>query len=831
MTVLVEDDRTYWQQVLAAGGATTLPRWSREPGDAVAEHRAPVPPALVAALHALADDLAVSRSALLLAAHAKVLAALTGEREVGTRYALPGRPPLPCRLSTAPSSWRDLVRAAHRAEQDLLGHGDVPLDQLRLELGLPGPELETVLEPVATDAPLPDGVALRVSVLAAPVGTTLLLRHRTAVLDAGAAARTAGYHLRALELMTADPDAEHGRQTLLSPEERHHQLHELAGPSRELPDRRLHQLVEEQARATPDAVAAVQGDRRWTYRELDARADQLGHALLAHGVGQEDVVAVVSERTLDWLAAVLAVLKAGAVYLPVEPHFPAARITRMLDRSGCRLVLAEQGSTATLDEALPALPDVSVLGLDEAYAEQHPDGGLGVAVEADQLAYLYFTSGSTGEPKGALCEHQGLVNHVLAKLHDLEIGSGDVVAQTAPQCFDISLWQLVAALVVGGQTLVVEQDVVLDVERFVDTVVDGRVAVLQVVPSYLEVVLTYLEQHPRALPDLRVVSVTGEAVKKELVQRWFRTQPRTRLVNAYGLTETSDDTNHEVMDRVPDQDRVPIGRPIQNVTVAVVDEHLEPVPLGAPGALVFSGVCVGRGYINDPERTRESFLPDPWRPGQRLYRAGDFGRWLPDGTLEFLGRKDHQVKIAGFRIEIGDIENALLRVSGVRDGAVVVAERPGQVQQLVAFYAGPRPLEDAVLRDHLARALPPYMVPALYRWHRQLPVTANGKVDRSALTALARETDTAPADGRALGTATERRLAAAWADVLGLPLAQIGPHDDFFERGGTSLSAVKLAIALERAVSLKDVLRHPVLADLASFVDRTATSTSAPATP
>ena len=315
-----------------------------------------------------------------------------------------------------------------------------------------------------------------------------------------------------------------------------------------------------------------------------------------------------------------------------------------------------------------------------------------------------------------MCEHAGMLNHLYAKIDDLQIGEGQVVAQTAPQCFDISLWQLVSALLVGGRTLLVEQEVILDVERFVDKIIEGRVAVLQVVPSYLEVVLSYLEQHPRELPDLRCVSVTGEALKKELTQRWFAAEPDIKLVNAYGLTETSDDTNHEVMDRAPDAGRVPLGPPVNNVHVYVVDEHLSPVPLGAPGEIVFSGVCVGRGYVNDPERTRLAFMADPHREGQRLYRGGDYGRWLPEGKLEFLGRRDTQVKIRGFRIEIGEIENTLLRVPGVRDGAVVVAERADQSKHLVAFYSGRQPLEVDVLRDRLGESLPEYMVPAAFHW-------------------------------------------------------------------------------------------------------------------
>src|SRR5207249_4124481 len=239
--------------------------------------------------------------------------------------------------------------------------------------------------------------------------------------------------------------------------------------------------------------------------------------------------------------------------------------------------------------------------IDAAYEENHADGDLGIGVGPEQVAYIFFTSGSTGEPKGAMCEHRGMLNHLFAKIDDLGIGEGTVVAQTAPQCFDISMWQLLSALLAGGRTLLVEQEVILDAKRFVDKIVAARVNVVPVVPSYLEVVLSYLEQHPRGLPDLRYVLVTGEALKKELTQRWFAAKPAIKLVNAYGLTETSDDTNHEVMDRVPDRERVPLGRPINNVSVYLVDDHLAPVPLGAPGALVLAGVCHGRGSINDPE--------------------------------------------------------------------------------------------------------------------------------------------------------------------------------------------------------------------------------------
>jgi len=815
-----ERGREFWRGVLLAGGFTALPRWTLGPVPGVGEHEARIPDEPVATLRRVADELGVPFSSVLLTAHAKVLAALSGEREVVTGYAaVEGRLPLPCRMTTEPPSWREVLLETHRAELELLSHKDFPVDDLRRELGLIKPLFETVFDLKADDrGELAEETALWVGFLEHD-GLVLRLRYKTDVLDADCAARIAGYHLTALALIAADPDAEHARQSLLSAEELHFQLDGLGGPRRKLPDRRVHELFEERVQAHPDVIAAVHGDRQWTYSQLNGRSNQLARALLQRGLRREGVVAVLIERNLDWMAAVLAIFKAGGAYLPIEPHFPAERIARMLSRAGCRLVLTERGSTMTLDHALDSLPGIQTLFIDAAYEEGHAEGDLDVDVAPEQLAYINFTSGSTGEPKGVMCEHAGMLNHICAKIHDLSVGEGQVVAQTGPQCFDISLWQMVSALLLGGRTLLVEQEAILDAKRFIDSIVDGRVAVVQVVPSYLEVLLSYLEQHPRELPDLRCVSATGEELKRELAQRWFAAEPEIMLVNTYGFTETSDDTNHEVMNRVPDQERVPLGPPINNVHVYVVDEHLSPVPLGAPGELVFSGVCVGRGYINDPERTRRAFMADPYREGHRLYRSGDYGRWLPEGKLAFLGRRDAQVKISGNRIEIGEIENTLLRLPGVRDCAVVVTERADHSKRLVAFYSGQGPLDDNVLRDRLGESLPRYMVPSAFHWRNALPLTANGKVDRKALTALAGELDAPDQDHDGPSTATEHRLAAAWAEVLGIPKHQIGRRDHFFDMGGTSLSVVRLAITLDRVVSLKDLTGHPILTDLAALID------------
>ncbi|MBO0874230.1 MAG: amino acid adenylation domain-containing protein, partial [Pseudonocardia sp.] len=703
---------------------------------------------------------------------------------------------------------------------ELLAHIEFPVEELRRDLGMTGPCFETVFDPAGKSGRLDRDTVLWVGVAGRGGELVLRVRYRRNTLNRAAAARIAGYHVKALELLCADPADEHWRQSLLSAEELSFQLEALAGPSRKLPDLRAHELFEQRAAAHPDEIVAVQGDQVWSYAELNARANRLARALLVRGLRREGVVAVVCERGLDWLSGVLAVFKAGGVYLPVEPHFPADRIATTLARADCAIALTAPGDSGNLDVALESLPGVRRLVIETACQEPHAEGNLDMRVTADQLAYIYFTSGSTGEPKGAMCEHGGMLNHLFAKIADLGIGAGSVVAQVAPQCFDISLWQLISAPLVGGHTLIIGSDEILDVARFVDRLVQARVNVVQVVPSYLEVVLAYLEQHPCDLPDLRCVSVTGEALKKELAQRWFATAPAIKLVNAYGLTETSDDTNHEVMERAPAGDRVPLGRPIPNAVVYVVDEALTPVPLGAPGEIVFSGVCVGRGYVNDPERTRAVFLSDPHRPGHRLYRSGDHGRWRTDGKLEFLGRRDSQVKIRGFRIEIGEIENALLRVPGVRDCAVVVSDRGGENKRLLAFYTAAEPIGVDLLGKHLGESLPDYMVPAAFHWRDALPLTANGKTDKKALGRLAGElTGGDGATPEAPSTPAELRVAAAWARVLGIPSAAIGRRDHFFDRGGNSLAAVKLSIALDRQVSLKEITAHPALEDLARLLD------------
>ncbi|MFJ8001338.1 amino acid adenylation domain-containing protein [Streptomyces sp. NPDC096310] len=644
------------------------------------------------------------------------------------------------------------------------------------------------------------------------------------------------YVRRALYLLTGAPDTPHTRHGLLSAAEAEEVIAAGSGPVRPLPGRRFHELFEERVRRHPDAVAVVHGPATRTYREVNEDANRIAWELHRRGLRPEDVVAVVTERTPHWLSAVLAVFKAGGCYLPLEPRFPAGRMARTLTRSECRWVLAER-DVPPLDEALDGRDEVHRMDVRETIDADGPRHDPGIPVAGDQLAYVYFTSGSTGEPKGALCEHDGFLNHLYAKIEDLGVQEGDTVAQTAPQCFDISLWQLVSPLLLGGRTLLVEQEAVLDVRRFVDLMARHRVQVAQLVPTYLELLLAQTPAGRAALPGLRVMAVTGEALKKELVRRWFAAFPGVPLVNCYGLTEVSDDSNHGVMHAVPGHRSVPLGATVRNCRVYVMDEQLHLVPIGAPGEIVMAGVCVGRGYVNDPDRTAAVYGHDPYRPADRLYRSGDFGRRLPSGDFEYLGRRDSQVKISGFRIEIGEIEDRLLQVPGVRDGAVVVAGTQDD-PQLVAYYTGEdAPDGDGVAHD-LGAALPDYMVPPrLYRTD-ELPLSGNGKIDKIALTARARRgTDGAGGTGTGtpqLATDTERRVAALWARLLKVPEERIGRGSRFAELGGTSLSAIRLSIALDRLVTVADLKDTPTVADVAALLDRASAAPAgdgAPADP
>ncbi len=422
----------------------------------------------------------------------------------------------------------------------------------------------------------------------------------------------------------------------------------------------------------------------------------------------------------------------------------------------------------------------------------------------EDAAYVIFTSGSTGTPKGAVVEQRGMLNHLHAKIADLDLTAGDTVAQTASQCFDISVWQFLAPLLVGGCVQVYRDEVAHDPPRLLAAIAQDRVTILETVPSLLRAMLETQPANSNGLPDLpalRWLIPTGEALTPELCRLWLQFYPTIPLMNAYGPTECSDDVTHHPIAAPPPAHaiRVPIGRPIANLRIHVLDARLEPAPIGVAGELYVGGAGVGRGYLNDAGRTAESFVPDPFgdTPGGRMYRTGDLGRYLPDGTIEFLGRVDQQVKIRGFRIEAGEIEMVLRRHPGVTHALVLAREdTPGDPRLVAYLVADPQP-DTAELAGFLKQRLPAYMVPAAFVLLEALPLTPNGKVDRRALPAPAYSRAGRADVPRTPRDEVERRLVAIWQRVL--DVQPIGVDDDFFELGGHSILAVRLMAQIEQA--------------------------------
>jgi len=583
--------------------------------------------------------------------------------------------------------------------------------------------------------------------------------------------------------------------------------------------------------ATPDAVALECDDRRLTYRELDEWSSRIARGMQAsttagRAIGPDALVAIAFKRSERLLAAILAAWKCGAGYMPIDPDYPAERISQVLGTAMPCIVVRDGG---TLDDGLE-----SVFADRMCFASVEELDRAGVTAPAQivtratgaNLAYVIFTSGSTGQPKGAMVEHTGMLNHLLAKVEDLALDQRSVIVQNASHCFDISVWQCFAALIAGGRTIVYTDAVVLDPLTFLDRVGGDRVTVLEVVPSYLAPLLDRLEDDDRQFPELQFLLVTGETIKPSLVERWFARFPAIPMVNAYGPTEASDDITHAFMRKPPATATVPVGRPIRNFHIYIVDEGMRLCPIGVAGELCVAGPGVGRGYLNDPAKTAAAFLEDPFRSerGVRMYRTGDVGWFTADGTILLAGRKDHQVKVRGYRIELGDIEAALTSLEWVRDAVVVDRRDRGSDASYLAAYVSLR--DTSATADQLLAALgsrlPEYMIPATCTVLEALPLTSNGKIDRKALPAPERDVrpaDTVYAPPR---TPAEQALATIWSDVLGV--GRPGIHDNFFAVGGDSILSMQIVSRASRAgleLTPRDVFQHQTIAELAA-VARTA---------
>ena len=571
----------------------------------------------------------------------------------------------------------------------------------------------------------------------------------------------------------------------------------------------------------PDAVAVVDAAGETTYRSLVGRASRTARRLGAAGVRPGDIVAVLADRGAAVITAFLAANTIGGIYLPLDIEAPPARSASMLAAAAATVLLVESAHAGLARRlAADAGHRLSVLVLDDLVDDV--EDLVPVVGSPDDLAYVIFTSGSTGRPKGALVHRRGMMNNLLGEAEAMGITGPETVAFTAPVTFDISVWQMVCALLFGGTVRAVPRDVAWDPRALFQLVANDGVTVLQVVPSLLRAALDEWDARGDAPQPgaLRVLAVTGEALPAALCRRWFDRCPDVPIVNCYGPTECSDDVAHATItaSTVPTESRTPIGRAVRGSRLYVLDQNLQPVPWMIPGELYVGGLVVGGGYLGDPARTAATFVADPFTPvpGGRMYRTGDVVRFRRDGQLEFVGRRDLQVKIRGQRIEPAEVEHVMRTVAGVRDAVVTAGADAAGNLRLVGYFTGDATPGD--VRRQIGVHLSAAMVPSILVPMESLPLTPNGKVDRRALPAP----DLPARPGRPPGTAIERTIHQVFAEVLGA--TGFGIDDSFFDLGGHSLSAVQVVrrIGDQLGVNLRvgAVFQHRTVASLAAAVDR-----------
>ena len=851
--IVSEESRRFWSATLAGHTFLELPRW---PGRAPASRpqirklTAALPAEVDAGLGRLAEAAGVPVKSALLAAHARVLECLGGSPDVLTGLVTNGRPeveggeralglflntlPLRLRLPQETGSWSDLVRAVFAAEMATLPHRRFPLAELQRRFGGGGPLFETtfnythfhVLEGAA-------GIELVSAELFAetnfvfavhfsrglgPGGGLLLeLQYDSSELFPAQAQALADLYGRFLADLAGGPGRPWTAEPPLSEAQRHEVQVEWNDTRSPLPAVCLHELFEAQADRSPHATAVAAEEGSLTYGELERRSNLLARRLRALGVGPDVLVGLCAERSLEMVVGMLAVLKAGGAYVPMDPEYPRERLAYLLEDSGVAVLLTQRRLAGEIPSG----------GMRVILLDGEPPGGEpgrpAAGARPDNLAYVIYTSGSTGRPKGVLVRHAGVVNRLLWAQRAYPVTAADRVLQKASFSFDFSVWECFAPLIAGAQLVLARPGGQRDAGYLVRTIRERGITLVHFIPSMLQAFVA--EPDLEACTSLRYVFSGGEALSLDLQELCLARLPAP-LRNQYGPTEISIDTTDWVC-RPEDSllGFVPLGRPLSNTRVHVLDGRLQPVLPGTPGELFVGGVGVARGYWGRPDLTAEKFLPDPLSeaPGARLYRTGDRAVLLPDGNLQFLGRSDHQVKIRGFRIEPGEIESALRAHPLVRDAAVVARETAGGDRRLVAYVAGQDELQEGELRAFLGCTLPEHMVPSAFVILPALPLSPNGKLDRNAL----------PEPGRSAGPRREiepprdeleLQLVRLWEDLL--DVRPVGIRDDFFALGGHSLLTLRLMGGIERLwgrrVPLSELLQASTVERLADLLRREA---------
>lgn len=652
-------------------------------------------------------------------------------------------------------------------------------------------------------------------------------------------------------------------------------LQEFNHNSQEFPlSETIDRLFTKQVRQTPNSIAVVNKETCLTYKQLNDRADRLAKLLANLGIRSGEFVGILKDRDINFLIGILAILKVGGVYVPIDSTYPQSRIQYMLDNSEAKFLLSDSTSLKKFSELLPACPHIrSIVCLDTldikseeqifknleqvklttsiGYGEE-TSPSLSVTIcdcrdfeqltpvnlEADRTgkdpAYMLYTSGSTGSPKGAIVRHDGAINHIYAQFEALKLNSEFTFLQSAPASTDISVWQFIGPLLIGGKTVIVDLETVALAEKLFDALKTKRITVVELVPALFGQLLAYvsgLSKSDRELPDLQWMILSGESTSINWIDKWLSIYPDIKIANAYGPTEAADDITQYIIDRpLPENQRiVPIGKPLANLNLYIVDRDMKLVPIGVPGEICVSGIGVGNGYWNNEEKTKLSFVSNPFcsqlvspQNHEVIYKTGDLGRWLRDGNIEFWGRIDNQVKIRGFRLELGEIEACLSQHPNVRENAVVLHQAGTDKVHLVAYvvWQTKAVADISELRNFLQGRLPDHMIPAAYVTLKSLPLAPSGKVDRKALPipdwneSIIKHSYIAPC------THTEEILAHIWQEILNLE--QVGIDDNFFELGGHSLLATQIVSQLRQSLEIELPLRclfeFPTIRELAREV-------------
>ena len=645
------------------------------------------------------------------------------------------------------------------------------------------------------------------------------IEYNTDLFEIATIARMSEHFQQLLAGIVANPDRQVNEIPLLTSSEKQQLLDWNCTQTDYPKDACIHELFEIQVEKTPDAVALVFEDRQLTYQELNRQADRLADYLRELGVRSEVLVGICVERSLEMVVGLLGILKAGGAYVPLDPAYPQDRLNFILSDAQVSVLLTRE----TLIKELPGLSSnvtpVVVYFDREWDTISNPKSKIQNPKLSDHLAYVLYTSGSTGTPKGVLGRHRSAVNRLNWNPYPFE--QGEICCHKTSLNFIDSVWEIFAPLLHGLRTVIISDEIVKDPYRLVQTLSQQQVTRLVLVPSLLRVLLETFPDLQSRLPQLKYWVSSGETLSVELCQRFQERMPQSILINLYGSSEVSADVTWYDTSKNQSLSSIPIGRPISNMQVYVLDAHLQPVPIGVPGELCIGGDGLARGYLNRPELTAEKFIPNPFssEEGAYLYRSGDIGRYRFNGEIEYLGRSDRQIKLRGFRIELGEIENVLNQHPAVKQAVVLLREDEVDNKRLVAYIVSDN--MSLELRSFVTEKLPDYMVPSVFVQLEALPLTPNGKVDYRALPVPENRRDLKQ-DYVVPKTEVERLIAEVWQEIL--QLEKVGINDNFFEIGGHSLLLVKVQAKLhdvfDRDISTLDLFKYPSIKMLAEYLTR-----------